>query len=73
MKKFIQTFKNIWSIDDLRSKITVTILLILIYRFGSHVALPGIDPNKFDLQSAKKGLLGSVSYNHLTPTTKKEV
>ena len=58
MKKFIQTLKNIWSIDDLRSKITVTILLILIYRFGSHVALPGIDPNKLDLQSAKKGLLG---------------
>ena len=58
MKKFIQTFKNIWTIDDLRSKISVTILLILIYRFGSHVALPGIDPNKLDLQSAKKGLLG---------------
>jgi len=58
VKKFIQTIKNIWSIDELRSKITVTLLLILIYRFGSHVSLPGIDPNKLDLESAKKGLLG---------------
>ena len=58
MKKFIQTLKNIWSIEDLKSKIGVTLLLILVYRFGAHVALPGIDPNKLDLQSAKSGLLG---------------
>ena len=58
MKKFIQTLKNIWSIDELRSKITITLLLILVYRFGAHVSLPGIDPNKLDLTSAKKGLLG---------------
>ena len=58
MKKFIQTLKNIWSIDELRSKITITLLLILVYRFGAHVSLPGIDPNKLDLESAKKGLLG---------------
>jgi len=58
VKKFIQTLKNIWSIDELRSKITITLLLILVYRFGAHVSLPGIDPNKLDLTSAKKGLLG---------------
>ncbi len=58
MKKFIQTIKNIWVIDELRNKIAITLLLVLVYRFGSHVALPGIDPNKLDLQSAKKGLLG---------------
>lgn len=58
MKKFIQTIKNIWSIDELRSKISITLLLILVYRFGAHVSLPGIDPNKLDLESAKKGLLG---------------
>lgn len=58
MKKFIQTLKNIWNIDELRSKISITLLLILVYRFGSHVSLPGIDPNKLDLTSAKKGLLG---------------
>jgi len=58
VKKFIQTLKNIWSIDELRSKISITLLLILVYRFGAHVSLPGIDPNKLDLESAKKGLLG---------------
>ena len=58
MKKLIQTIKNIWAIEELRSKIGITLLLVLVYRFGSHVALPGIDPNKLDLESAKKGLLG---------------
>ncbi len=58
MKKFFQTFRNIWSIEELRSKIIVTLLLILVYRFGSHVVLPGIDPNKLDLSGAKEGLLG---------------
>jgi preprotein translocase subunit SecY len=58
VKKFIQTLKNIWSIDELRSKIVMTLLLVLVYRFGSHVVLPGIDPNKLDLSSAKEGLLG---------------
>ncbi len=58
MKKFIQTLRNIWSIDELRSKILVTLLLVLVYRFGAHIVLPGIDPNKLDLESAKQGLLG---------------
>lgn len=58
MKKFLQTIRNIWSIEELRGKIIVTLLLILVYRFGSHVVLPGIDPNKLDLSSAKEGLLG---------------
>ncbi len=58
MKKFIQTLKNIWSIEELRSKIIVTLLLILIYRFGSHIVLPGIDPNKLNTEAAQKGILG---------------
>ena len=58
MKKFIQTIRNIWSIEELRSKILVTLLLVLVYRFGAHIVLPGIDPNKLDLSSAKEGLLG---------------
>jgi preprotein translocase subunit SecY len=61
VKKFIQTLKNIWSIDDLRSKIIVTLSLILVYRLGAHVVLPGIDPNQLD-EAAKStgtnGLLG---------------
>ena len=52
MKKFIQTLKNIWSIEELRSKILVTLLLILVYRFGAHIVLPGIDPNKLNLSGA---------------------
>jgi len=58
VKKFIQTIRNIWSIEELRSKILVTLLLILVYRFGAHVVLPGIDPNKLDLSGAQQGLLG---------------
>lgn len=46
MKKIIETFKNIWKIEDLRMRILITILFIAIYRFGSFVVLPGIDPNR---------------------------
>lgn len=46
MKKIIETFKNIWRIEDLRMRILITVLFIAIYRFGSFVVLPGIDPNK---------------------------
>ncbi len=42
--KFIETLKNIWKIEELRSKILTTLLFVLIYRFGSFVVLPGIDP-----------------------------
>lgn len=44
MKKLIQTLKNIWSIEELRSKILFTLLLVAIYRVGSHIVLPGINP-----------------------------
>ncbi|MBR5688340.1 MAG: preprotein translocase subunit SecY [Prevotella sp.] len=43
MKKFIETLKNIWKVEDLRQRILITILFIAIYRFGSFVTLPGID------------------------------
>jgi preprotein translocase subunit SecY len=45
MKQFIETLKNIWKIEDLRSRILYTLGIILIYRLGSFVVLPGIDPN----------------------------
>ena len=44
MKKLIETIKNIWKIEDLRSRLLTTFLLVLIYRFGSYIVLPGIDP-----------------------------
>ena len=44
MKKFIETIKNIWKIEDLRSRIIYTLGIILIYRLGTHIVLPGINP-----------------------------
>ncbi|HPH98749.1 MAG TPA: preprotein translocase subunit SecY [Chitinophagaceae bacterium] len=61
MKKFIQTLKNIWGIEDLRNKIVTTLLLVLIYRIGTHIVLPGIDPTALAAAKAntsKNGLLG---------------
>ena len=42
--KFIETCKNIWKIEDLRNRLLTTLLFVLIYRFGSFIVLPGIDP-----------------------------
>lgn len=42
---FTQTVKNIWSIEDLRHRIGITLLLVIIYRFGCYVVLPGMDPD----------------------------
>lgn len=57
MKRFIQTFKNIFSIEDLRVRIFNTLGFLLIFRLGSYVVLPGIDPLKLS-SSQKDGLLG---------------
>ncbi|NER15184.1 preprotein translocase subunit SecY [Leptobacterium flavescens] len=43
MKKFFETLSNIWKIDELKNRIIVTLGLLLVYRFGAHVVLPGID------------------------------
>ncbi|MFA5297008.1 MAG: preprotein translocase subunit SecY [Lutibacter sp.] len=43
MKKFIQTIKDIWTIEDLRNKILLTLGFMAIYRFAAQVPLPGID------------------------------
>ena len=45
MRKSIETLKNIWKIEDLRQRILITVLFVAIYRFGSYVVLPGINPN----------------------------
>jgi len=60
VKKFITTLKNIWSIDELRKKIVFTIVLLFVYRLGSFIVLPGIDPNKLSnlSNSASSGVLG---------------
>ncbi len=42
--KAVETIRNIWKIEDLRKRILITLLLVLIYRFGTYIVLPGIDP-----------------------------
>ncbi len=44
--RFIQTIKNIWTIEDLRKRLITTFLLVVVYRLGCYVALPGINPNE---------------------------
>ncbi len=61
MKKFIETLKNCWRIEDLRQRLLITLLFTAIYRFGSFVVLPGINPSKLDqLQSQTSGGLMSL-------------
>lgn len=45
MKKIIETIRNIWRIEDLRIRLLITILFVAIYRFGSFVVLPGVNPS----------------------------
>jgi len=59
MKKLIDTLKNIWNIEDLRNRILFTLGLILIYRVGSHIVLPGIDGAAIQTATENQGgLLG---------------
>ncbi|MFP4469534.1 MAG: preprotein translocase subunit SecY [Bacteroidales bacterium] len=60
MKKFIETIRNIYKIEDLRNRIAFTLGIILLYRLGSYVVLPGVDPDMLDAlqQQASSGLLG---------------
>jgi preprotein translocase subunit SecY len=60
MKKFIETIQNIWRIEELKNRILTTLGLLLIYRLGSFVVLPGVDPKQLDAlqEQASSGLLG---------------
>lgn len=52
----IDTIKNIWNIEDLRNRILTTLLFVAIYRFGTYVVLPGIDPTTLtSLQEQTRG------------------
>ena len=61
MKKLIQTLKNIWSIEELRSKILFTLTLIAIYVIGTKIVLPGIDPARLDEGTGTGGVLGLIN------------
>ena len=62
MKKLIETLKNIYKIEDLRLRLGLTLLLLAVYRFGSFVILPGIDPNPANFEALRSqgadGILG---------------
>lgn len=60
MKRFINTIKNIWSIEDLRKRILYTLGLVLIYRVGSFIVLPGVNPSALQglADQTKDGVLG---------------
>ena len=61
MKKFVETLKNCWRIEELRQRLLITILFAAIYRFGSFVVLPGINPGQLSqLQSQTEGGLMSL-------------
>ena len=61
MKKYIEIIRNCWKVEDLRQRLLITLLFTAIYRFGSFVVLPGIDPNKLaQLQSQTSGGLMSL-------------
>ncbi|WP_167613236.1 preprotein translocase subunit SecY [Maribellus sediminis] len=63
MKRFIETLKNIYKIEDLRFRIGTTLFFLLIYRLGSFVSLPGIDPAQLQNleQQTSDGLLGLIN------------
>ena len=61
MKKLIEYLRNCWRIEDLRQRILITILFVAIYRFGSFVVLPGINPAALEkLQEQTAGGLMSI-------------
>jgi preprotein translocase subunit SecY len=63
MKRFIQTLQNIWRIAELREKLLMTAGLLLVYRLGSNVVLPGIDPESLGQlkNQSSEGLVGLIN------------
>jgi preprotein translocase subunit SecY len=61
VKKLIETLKNIWSIEELRKRILFTLGLILVYRVGSFIVLPGINPHVLGQSQSQEGLLGLIN------------
>ncbi len=58
MKRFVETLKNIWKVEELRRRLLLTFGLILVYRIGSFVILPGVDQAALGNTSGATGLVG---------------
>lgn len=61
MKGIINTISNIWKIEDLRKRIIYTLGLILMYRVGSFIVLPGIDPSQLGQSAGPGGILNLIN------------
>lgn len=64
MKRFIDTLRNIWTIEELRQRILVTLGLVLVYRLGSYVVLPGVNVDALNAASASSeagGIVGLIN------------
>jgi preprotein translocase subunit SecY len=57
MKRFIQNIQNIWKVEELRKRILLTLGLILVYRIGSFVIIPGVDYDALSTKSSDQNLL----------------
>lgn len=61
MKKFIESISNVWKIEELKNRILITLGLLLVYRFGAQVTLPGIDATQLaNLAGQTKEGIGSI-------------
>lgn len=60
MKNLIDTVKNIWRIDELRTRILITLGLLLIYRIGSFIVLPGVDSVKMAASASGGGGIAEI-------------
>ena len=68
--KFIETLKNVWKIEELRNRILLTLSLLLVYRFGAQVVLPGIDASRLadfagNLIKSNEGVLKWINNNEI--------
>ena len=61
MKKFLESLSNVWKIEELKNRILITLGLLLVYRFGAHVTLPGIDATQLtNLSGQTENGIGSI-------------
>ena len=61
MKKFFESFSNVWKIEELKNRILITLGLLIVYRFGAHVTLPGIDATQLaNLSGQTSSGIGSI-------------
>jgi preprotein translocase subunit SecY len=61
VKKLLKTLKNIWSIEELRNKILFTLMMIVIFRVGVQIVLPGLDPTTMKQGASSEGILGLIN------------